>query len=500
MKSILTRLFILFCTITMAANSASGQVLQDSVYTKAEIIEDLDFLKGALKAVHPALYEYQTEEEVDALFAKAKNQVKERMTDWDMLNLIGPIAKNIGCGHTSVAKVSTKAERKIMKKNKLNSLDTVRFLPFEGKIIDNQFFVGNSYDSTLLSTLEITAIDNHEPSELWEKMQTYPPVSEDGVSNRLLNHYAKTGILKHVYRYYYPVGDSIQLTIKKNNRDSTYFTKTYNYKGLPSFPRQNYNQEEWQKIALGKEKAWAQGIQLYKHATKKGVMLLSLDSFKDGYAKRINKAFELVALHRTKTLILDLRGNLGGNMKTMTTLLAKTLSKPHAIRMSKKEFPKAYRKNSHNGFFLAPVIRGLNFFFFYKKRKINNKTYLYKTFKPAKEHLYKGDFMVLIDGGSFSAASLYAAIIQNDNRATFFGEETGGAKDVNNAAIFYFPKLPNSRCSFRIPRYRMDHQLTAENKGRGVMPDYEVKETVESFKKGEDLVLQKVMEVIGEEK
>jgi len=500
MKSTLIRLFIFFHTITIASSSASGQVLQDSIYTKAEIIEDLDFLKGTLKAVHPALYEYQTEEEVDALFVKAKNQVKEQMTDWDMLNLIGPIAKNIGCGHTSVAKVSTKVERKIMKKNKIYSLDTVRFLPFEGKLIDNQFFVGNSYDSTLSSTLEIKAIDNHAPSELWAKMQTYPPVSEDGVSDRLLSYYAKRGILNNVYRYYYPVGDSIQLTIKKNNHDSTYFAKTYGHTSLPSIAEKSYDEEEWQKVDLGKTSLRAKSLFLYEHSTNKGVLLLALSSFEDNATKRINKAFEYITTRHTKALILDLRGNLGGSVKTVATLLSKTISKPHAQRMSKRKIPKVFRKNCYKEFFIVQILKSIMISSFYKKRKVDKKTYLYKTFAPAKEYHYKGELMVLIDGGSFSGSSLYSSIIQNDKRATFFGEETGGAKDVTNGAIYYYPKLPNSRCSIRIPRYRIDHQLTAENKGRGVIPDYEVKETVESFKNGVDLVLKKVLEVVGEEK
>ena len=106
----------------------------------------------------------------------------------------------------------------------------------------------------------------------------------------------------------------------------------------------------------------------------------------------------------------------------------------------------------------------------------------------------------VLQDSSFSGSSMYASIIQNDNRATFFGEETGGAKDVTNGATYYYPKLPNSRCSIRIPQYRIDHQTKEGNKGRGVIPDYEVKETVESFKNGEDLVLKKVMEVIERNK
>ena len=71
---------------------------------------------------------------------------------------------------------------------------------------------------------------------------------------------------------------------------------------------------------------------------------------------------------------------------------------------------------------------------------------------------------------------------------------------MTNGATYFNVKFPNSRCIVRIPEYRINHQIKLIEKGRGVIPNYEIKETVESYMNGEDLVLEKVLEVIGQSK
>ena len=473
-----------------------GQVLQDSIYTQAEILEDLAVLEVALKAVHPSLYEYQSEAAFNALFATARSQVKKEMTDWDLLNLMGPIVQSIGCGHTSLGKMSTKAELKLLKALKKNSLDSTRFLPFRGTLIDNRLFIGEPYDTILDKTTEVLAIEAYTVAALMKKMNSYPVVSNDGYGTRLLNHYAKDGLLESAYRFNYPVKEAVSLKVKRNGQVDHLKINTFALEDIKRVAIPKYAEQTWDQLVIGKRPAVIKGIRLYQHKQRADLCLLEIKSFEGETEKRLAAVFDYLANHQIKNLILDLRGNLGGKVSTLTNLLSYTLKEPHTFKMHKRKLSRAVKKNWHKERFVASFFRKIHFAFFYKQRRVDKQPFLYKTIKPKANNGYQESLYVLIDNGSFSGASIYSAIVQDQQRAVFLGAETGGAKDITNGSIYFYAKLRNARCTVRIPRYRIDHQIKTANKGRGVIPDYRIPSTIESFKKGTDAVLDKTLELI----
>jgi len=472
MKSLIPSFTVLIILFFLSFLNLNGQVLRDSTYTKEEIIEDLDVFKKALEAVHPALYEFQTATEFDALFEAAKSRVKEEMTDWDMLNLMGPIVQAIGCGHTTIRKVNTKREVKLMKKRKVFSLDTVNTLPFKGIFIENRLFIGATYDTTLDKTMEVLSIDGHTTKELLAKVRKYPTFSNDGKRTRLIDYLAQKGILEAVYWYYFPTKNSIKLAIKKDGQVDYLKIPTFAYNDPKKIVEDQIENKDtvWEKKVIEKKAHKAKSIHLFQHKNQKELCLLEVKGFDSNTKKRLTKVFDYLDNNQTKNLILDLRGNLGGDIKTVINLLSYTLNKTHRFVMQSRKIPKNIKKSRYKAFFLAPFIRSIFVTSFYKKRRVNGETILSKTIKPKTTHHYKGNLYVLTDGGSFSGSSILASIIKNEDRAIFLGTETSGAKDVTNGATYFYPKSPNSRCSIRIPRYRINHQVKNPNKGRGVIP------------------------------
>ncbi len=500
MKSWLLSLKTTILVLLLPFGHLFGQVLQDSIYTQAEIIEDLAVLETTLKAVHPSLYEYQSVAAFDALFATARNQVKKEMTDWDFLNLLGPVIQSIGCGHTSLGKVNTKAESKLLKKLKKNSLDTTRFLPFRGALLENRLFIGEPYDTTLDKTTEILAINDYSVATLIEKMKTYPVVSNDGYGSRFLNYNTANGLLENVYRYNYLVKEAVRLKVKRDGQVDYLRINTFSLGDIKRVAIPKYAEQKWEKLAVGKHVYDIRGIQLFQHKKQKDICLLEIQSFEPDTEKRLAVVFDYLSTHQIKNLIIDLRGNTGGNVSTLTNLLSYTLVKPHTFKMNKRKLLRNIKKIQHKERFFASFFQQIHFAFFYKKRKEGKKTFLYKTIQPRTQKRYRNQLYILIDNGSFSASSIFSSIIQDKRRATLLGVETGGAKDLTNGSSYFFPKLPNSRCTVRIPRYRIDHQIKTANKGRGVQPDYNIPVTIESFKNGTDRVLDKTLELIKDKK
>lgn len=107
---------------------------------------------------------------------------------------------------------------------------------------------------------------------------------------------------------------------------------------------------------------------------------------------------------------------------------------------------------------------------------------IYYRFKASKEHKpnpknYKGKLYVLINGNSFSASSILSTQLKATNRATFVGQETGGAYNGTVAGIFKGYELPNSKVVMRIGMMQVETYYKMEPDGYGVPADIEITPT-----------------------
>ncbi|MGB3464056.1 MAG: S41 family peptidase, partial [Cyclobacteriaceae bacterium] len=78
--------------------------------------------------------------------------------------------------------------------------------------------------------------------------------------------------------------------------------------------------------------------------------------------------------------------------------------------------------------------------------------------KPKKD-VFTGQLVVLTNGSTFSTAADVCAILYEQKRALFVGEEVGGGFYGNNSAISLGIKLPNSGISYWIPLVRYTNHV-----------------------------------------
>lgn len=479
-----------------------SQKFQDKTFTANQLQADFEVLKEALKAVHPALYEYQTPAEFEARCQKVENALKDGMTELDFLIQVSTITKSIGCAHTTTYSINDKAESKRLNKLPIEKRDTFNYLPFNGSFRNHRLFVGATQDSLLNPTDEIFSIDGHTVAELEQKVDEYPSRSEDGVGTRLKEFFAKEGILNIVYATFYPIQDSVLVEIGSPEKKVKKYFKTFKSHEISAVPAPAYDSTQWdlkfrEDRFKKKYSHTFNSIFFYQHQ-EKDIATLKIKSFQSDSKKMLDLIFDDLKAKNTKNLIIDLRGNGGGDPRPVNTLLSKTLSKNHSYSLAKRKIPSEIKGTKYKEFFLAPFLRSILIGSLFKKKKVAGKKVLTKTIKPDTENGFKESIYVLMDGGVGSGASMFCAILKNDKRAIFLGEETAGAAQVTNGALYFFPNAPNSSISIRIPRYKFNHQITGGKKGRGVEPDYIVKETIESFKNKEDLGLKKVLALIEE--
>jgi C-terminal processing protease CtpA/Prc len=112
---------------------------------------------------------------------------------------------------------------------------------------------------------------------------------------------------------------------------------------------------------------------------------------------------------------------------------------------------------------------------------------------------FLGNVFVLIDGGTFSTAADFCAIIHHLKRATIIGEETGGGYYGNNSGPEPRVTLPNSKLQVRVPLYEYWNAVSGDDgQRRGTIPDHVIPTTASNLVRGIDAQLECALKLAGD--
>src|SRR4051794_30049520 len=159
------------CNITK-----SSSFNPNSKYSPAELRQDFSILNKVLKANHPSLYWYSTEDSVNNAFAKTYNSLNDSLTQQQFRRRVAWVINKIHCGHTVVR--PSKAYIKYYSKQK------VKIFPFYLKVWADSAIVMNNLmreDSTIKRGMAILTINGLPIKQILDSMCTL--ISSDGYSN-----------------------------------------------------------------------------------------------------------------------------------------------------------------------------------------------------------------------------------------------------------------------------------------------------------------------------
>lgn len=109
---------------------------------------------------------------------------------------------------------------------------------------------------------------------------------------------------------------------------------------------------------------------------------------------------------------------------------------------------------------------------------------------------FAGKVIALINGESFSTTAELITQLHDKKRATFVGEESGGAYHGNSSGHSVMLALPNSGAKVDIAQ--VTYTLAVGGKhahGRGVVPQIRVTPTIGDYLSGRDVVLEKALQM-----
>lgn len=441
--------FILLALIFLS-NLVFGQA---QIYSKQEIFEDLNFLQSQLEERHPNIEIYTEKNDFNDFFQNAV--MPDSLSAIEAYSIMASSNKVIKDGHT------------LFHPNQeyLNNNNQIGFfLPIQPYWDGDKLYVFKNYSQSkeLKEGIEILSINGINSKDLIHGM--LDKMMRDGNNLNYPQWVLNTYFFEY-YSYFYGCSDEYKLRLNDGSEEKDLrlqgFSKTkllnqINYTKAKDEIGICFDIDNQTSTATLTIKNWDNNVlRTY---------------YKQKFIPEIKKAIQQIEDNNIENLIIDVRNNQGGNTKNSKYLLSYLLQEPFSI-------VEEYNRK--------------------KKGKLTKtKGPQFGIHKPLLT-TFKGEVYVLINGGSFSNTGIFCSVLKKQKRATFIGEETGGSEFVICGSPQRI-KLPNTGITIELPTLQFLIKTYTKEDLHGIMPDFEVKPTIESLIKGEDEATELVVNMIKE--
>ena len=462
MKYLFTFLFLVSASLGFSQNAI----------TKEELNEDLAYLKKILYTNHPSPFLYTKKDSLDPLFSSLRFNDTDKISKLALEKRVRIILSAIGCIHTSITKPVSYAGLSV--------------IPFDVFTNGQSIWIRESFSDSLdyLVGSQLLSINHNSSQKIINKMKPFFP--SDGYNQSFKIHALNNkGRFRNLYNYYFDTDSLKTITAVLPNHDTV-------VQSIKNIPFETKTKKRTDGLKFG-------AFTTLKFDTIHQVAIIKITSFNlKGSFRKANKRYkrliQLIHQNGIKSVVLDLRDNLGGDATNANLLLSHFIASDHLIDKERMK-NKSFRYSITSSKFVSSL--DVVFKSLFRKKIRTDSSIIINTIiaKNEKSH-FDGQLFILVNGFSASASSNVASILKHTSQAIVIGQETGGAEEQFNA--FFSPryKLPNSKIILKIPKYRI-HLHTTENKGSGVLPNYNIKYSIQDVINKKDLEYQQVIRLLG---
>lgn len=490
MKSVSVATLLLACTSCNVAKNASFN--PEKKYGSQHMQQDFSILRKVLESNHPGLYWYATKDSVDRYFAQTLSSLTDSLTEQQFRNRVSWAINKIHCGHTTVRSSKQYANYYAHRK-------TPQF-PLSLKVwADSAVVIANSFkdDSVIKRGTVITGINELSTKQILDSICQF--IGTDGYANNFryqLISFNFPGWYRNIFgtdslykiNYIDSLGKSKQITL------SNYGAKADSLVRKEPFLPEGLEKKQLRKLRLLNDRSLQIDSSL-------NTAFLAVNTFSRGKLNSFFKrTFKTIRKKNIENVVLDLRLNSGGNVLSSTRLCqylaSKSFNVADTVAAFTRRFP--YKKHIRPWFiyWLSMQVSGRK----YTDGRIHFKYFENHYFKPMRKSHFDGKIYVMTGGYTFSAATLVTEVLKGQSNVTIVGEETGGGAYGNSAMFLTTIHLPNTLLRVTLPLYRMVLNANHQKNGRGVMPDVEVRPSSALIRTGTDAKLEKVKELIKQQK
>ncbi len=456
------------------ATSETGDPVQ--TLSPQELQEDFRILRITLEEAHPGLYLYAGEEARNAQFEALMEELDHQMTETEFYRLLAALVADIRDGHTTIWPSPQSAAY---------ASDEDVTLPIRLRFIGRRAYVDETFltDVDIVPGTEVLAINGLDMETI--VIRTLPYVAQDGYGEA-----GKYSLLGRFFPLYYALFIDTSNNYAVQVRDPATGSKTTveltgaSAAALGEMLDEGNTAPENLQIEVMQEEA---------------IAIMTIKSFgAPGIGEFFDSSFRQLGEMGIQDLVIDLRGNGGGDGEHGALLYAYLVDAPFryldhlGIAL---EAPPTYleytNKSEQEWLDLLAQVQQID-----SGERVYPHWYGLDEMQENKPDNFSGNVTFLIDGGSGSSTSEFAAIAHYNKRGVFVGQETNGTYFGNNSGQMPVLTLPNSGISVVIPLFQFVMAVTPPIEGRGVMPDFPVERTAEDLAAGIDTEMLFALDLI----
>ncbi len=416
-------------------STADTAILHEKTYSEEALRADLDQLIRVVVDNNPKYY--TDRDMLEKAIATAESGIYGGMTELEFYRTIHPVVTALSCGHTNLSISETLVE---------NRKGRVGFFPLDVTLVEDKLFVRQADpEHGIEAGEEILMINGASTEEILGKLLAGISSDGDNPAKRryvLDRHFALKyhDLMDDTGRFTVYLKDlagdfrEVQLTgvynPRLNETDwSLHFAETRG--------KAHYTSDVWASHAL---------LDLNVFMKDKG---RPFDAFLEDFFKRVEE-------DQVDRLIIDLRGNYGGDPGMAKDLLSYLI-----------EEEQPYLAGD-----FGPIYRLFGFG---------------KPIEPKDQYRFNGRVVLLVDGAVFSTSAHLAAFVQAHDLGTLIGSETGGNQVCTDASRDVVLKNTQIRCHYATKVFALD--VGPEESGRGIRPDIPVLTDLKARIEGTDPVM-----------
>lgn len=483
---------LIFLTITYLAAIPSTNLIfgqEDSLglkiqYSPDALQEDFAVLKSSLEDYHIGLYNYTPKDKMDAVFQQIAQTLNQEMTVLEFFQTLSVLNAPIGNVHTKITPPT---------KMWTTLKQDMPVFPFDVYWSQNQLHIlkNLSNQAGLPEGSIIKSINGQDAREVFMKMTQL--MNRDGYNQSYPVHRSCVSF-GHIYAAHFGLPAFFEIELR--TPDGLNLKKTVAARPEAQLKEQQQARYQSDRIIWSKTKEPALSLKF-----EEDLAILKVRTFQESLIKEkgqkykafLKKAFKEIARQGIQNLVLDIRGNTGGQPEPTEFLLTYLLNESFQICKSIEakidviEDKTYFIQNGSVSYFEERPWQKADTSFILQDPK------QFKVNQPHKDR-FQGQLFLLIDGFTSSAAGSFAGQIKSQERAIIVGEEAGGSPYLTVARIIPKLELPNSKIVLSLPLIQSTKNVSFENTGHGVVPNQTIRPSIQDRLSGYDPVLAWIRE------
>jgi hypothetical protein len=449
-----------------SANAKLAQAFFSETVAPEKLKADLDHLFKSIKEIHPNMYAYISEAEFAVFRDELYRRVSHPMTRLQFYREVAPVVAKLKNGHTYVEGLAVPFDY------------SVPHYPMELKMVGEDLLVAKSDGPTRLPVGgKVLRIDGNDAHAAIARYASFHPAERRDACPALV---FKQPLLD--VHFWLDHADDETKTVRLRIRDAAGEEKDYAVEPIaPEMPTTAPANRSSSPYS-------------YRRLPQANAGLLDIRMFDTGeqYLQFLRRTFKNIKEQGVQNLIIDIRGNSGGDSGSADELLKFLTDKP-IMSFDKVgiKFSSQYNKTSPGELkmFQTVVPEAEEGAFV----KFDPSDFTRVQPSPPDPLRFKGRTFVLMDGAVASSSEMFASSVRRLGIGKLVGSEAADPMAVYGQG--FRVTLPNTRLTVAIA-CKYFRLAGGKDDGRGVLPDHAVTQTPEDTAKGIDTVLQFTLELM----